>query len=1287
MAITRRDGIIALVIGLVGWGFAARSIPTLRYVGYAFGTGIAVTIAGAVLVVLLSSRGGTVEDVASRRGEWRGLAFLDRDAFREEVTALTAETTTKRNPLYPPSFVVSENLDDLLDLALRDFVRSWYVNITPSPSFPNEVDKAIRFALEKLRDRIFAVDLVEVGVSRIVPLVTEHMKDFYNAERAVRGKHLNRQVTESDELDLAIAGKYRDGKLHAAASLAYSNPKLVQQEHLRKMVERLLPELMEETQARSRVVGVLVTEIVSCAILYPLMQMLSEPDTWNQVMEAYGRSMLQDRKSVRKLRAALDEHASPQPKSKHVAPFPRLTPHDNDRKYERFVRSIRVCNNISDARRFRSEVSSQLKRDSKVDGQDQVYLKRLEAAKRILDQKVASLTSGGDPRAVGAKPDVKNSAGHQATSSRLENLSLPEVLRDSSGVSYFMEYMDRQRLMDLVQFWVIVDGLRNPLEDDVPEDDAPPTSLPAWSESDRADIALIEEAYLSKPELKVSEASRRAVKSFLKAGDEATPIQYYRARQAVLRVQTTALEEMQTRHFPRFKNSDLFYKYLTSNEAAHNRAPNTSRIHDEESLDSIAHATPTKALPAARTVPRLETKDHDLRRAAASSSDLKASAGLSDDIAPSRRSFDSQPGSRLFDDDYEADPLSRSRHSIDTEPPSADTPDGSNNNMVEAMEAALNDIIEDAPSIEETRPSLFGSPDASFISTRDDESTRSSLDIQRPDMNGLKEKGKPSISSLGLVNISSRIGVFSDDDLFPDEEKFPEDEHEDPEGDEDGSLDDEIHEAAPGDLGLTEAISSLGTDIDRLHSQDSVIDSLTTKAELTNNNAELRILRKSKASLQREIRRKQLQRQQYMVQESDSSLYGRSTVKIKSVMVGTEDDGHEYALYMVEVQRNAGEQLTASTWVIARRYSEFHDLHRRLRSKYPSLKNMEFPRRRVVMHLQRDFLHKRRLGLEKYLRELLVLPDVCRSRELRAFLSQHSIRPPSKDADPSSPTSKQDIITRFYNSVTDGVDDILGNLPVLEQLSLAGQGLLNAAANAQLNTMPPALSADPATAAEAEAELNAFDRANSALANKNPAFENQRETLANAFEPFVKPICDIFLESFSLNRGNNWLRGRAVVVVLHQLLGGTIERKVRDSAKAFGQESSVLKVLQMLKDVGWADDGQGHQTRREWKARTSNEKAKTKTEASVVLATLVPDLAAGVVGRANAQAASRRIFATLNNPRLNTHLAFTILDEIIEVLFGSVAPGVNTSVLPPPPRPASVPPRTSAQAPARTRAR
>ena len=131
--------------------------------------------------------------------------------------------------------------------------------------------------------------------------------------------------------------------------------------------------------------------------------------------------------------------------------------------------------------------------------------------------------------------------------------------------------------------------------------------------------------------------------------------------------------------------------------------------------------------------------------------------------------------------------------------------------------------------------------------------------------------------------------------FFGDEEKFLEDEVEDNAHDFKAE-EEEIHEAAPGDLGLAEAVDALTAEIERLVTQESIVDSLTSKAELTNNAAELRILRKSKGSLQREIQRKELQRQQYIVQESDNSLYGRATVFIQSIMVGTEEDGKEFAM-------------------------------------------------------------------------------------------------------------------------------------------------------------------------------------------------------------------------------------------------------------------------------------------------------------------------------------------------------------------------------------------------------
>jgi sorting nexin-25 len=638
----------------------------------------------------------------------------------------------------------------------------------------------------------------------------------------------------------------------------------------------------------------------------------------------------------------------------------------------------------------------------------------------------------------------------------------------------------------------------------------------------------------------------------------------------------------------------------------------------------------------------------------------------------------------LFDDEAPGpggeDTLADSVASLDQDvgaaPPMPDT------KVVLAMEKALNNILEESqpPTAEDLRASLFGddevgsaifpAPDGkggspagglgpqkgaslevprtadrpparrSFDAGRPGDASRpdrASLDADRP----AKGHEKPSLASLGLVSAASRIGVFVDDDLFGDEGRYLSDEPSDGGDDRDDDDADAVHEAAPGDLGLAEAITVLTNDIDKMIAQEAVVDSLLRKAELTNNTAELRILRKSKASLQREIRRKELQRQQYVIQESDNSLYGRSTIKIKAIQVGREDDGKEFALYAIEVLRNAGERMPSATWAVTRRYSEFLELHQKLRSRYPSVRNLDFPRRRVVMKLQSEFLQKRRLALEKYLSELLLLPDVCRSRDLRAFLSQSVITPQQGgDTGSGTPADRDDgggysrqnnMIARLYDSVADGMEDILGSIPVLDQLSLAGQNLIAAATN-QLGTVPlsAALAEDPAaaagmmSAAEAEAELNAFE---------DPATANGKEDEGGGIveaEPFVKPICDIFLEVFELNRGNNWLRGRAVVVVLHQLLGGTIERKLRENVKALVAEEALLKYVGLLRQGMWP----GGELPKGKVPRTRAEKARTRTEAGLMLATLVPDLVGSVVGRVNAQAASRRVFAAFNNARL-----------------------------------------------------
>ena len=1237
MTLDRSHVFLSVFAALVAWGIAVRLVPVLWHLANAFLIGALLALLSVLLTTLTTARSLSHPSKRQRpvplflRPKYWHAALNEHDAAQEYAPL----------QLHPSSPVASAAIGGLVDLALRDFISSWYKSISPSPNFVNEVDRNIRSAIIGIRDKLLQEDVTGVLVARIVPIITNHLQEFENAEKVVRSRALNRNLPESEDLDLVIASKYKGGSLHAAASLAYSDTKSLQQGHLRKVLIRILPMVLDDGMMRSRAVSVLVKEIVACAVLFPVLQMLEDPDTWNQIVEAYGKTTLQDRKTVKRMRAALDEHTSAAARRQAHNEIPRLQAHDSERAFERFVRAVRKTKTLADARRFRSQLASQLAREREVEGQDPVFLRRLEMGKRVLDQKIAKMTrsDSGALQEVASEPQSSSAA-------KTTTWSLAQIMHTASGLSYFMEYMDRQRKIILVQFWVVVDGFRNPLEDDFGDERS--TATITWTDNDRLDIAQIAETYIMKSEMNVPQELRNAIQDFLQAGRKASPEQYRAARVAVLSSQSGVQEDLEQNYLPKFRESDLFYNFLTSDDGKVAQRRESMMVNGA----TTARPAPTKPKVSPLSNSRNNSQAHlskhrDLRRAALSSSDVKGLGEAKSSGQPivTRSSLDiSKP---LFDDDYDTDPLALSIQSLGDESLNGEAQEEPE--VLEDMEAALTDIMAQTPnmSVSDTEPDSLSSNLG-----KEQHATRPALETARTD-SGMGDRLKPSLATLGLVNSAGRIGVFQDNDLFGDEERFSEDEYVDREDDKQKDHDEDIHQAAPGDLGLTEAISALSDEIERLISQDAVVDSLTRKAELTNNVAELRILGKSKASLEREIRRKELQRQQYIVQESDNSLYGRASIRIDSVMVGREDDGQEYAMYIIQVQRQAGNQMPAASWAIAHRYSEFHALHQRLRRRYPSTRTLELPRRRMVLKLQKQFLHNRRIALESYLQQLLRMPDVCRSRELRSFLSQQAITQPAKNGSPTNAANTQDIVTRIYNSVTDGMDEFLGNMAVIDQLSAAGQNLMSAATSQMATSTTTSLISsiqangdvviEPGSMAEAEAELRAFE---------------DRE-----LTPFVKPICDIFLELFELNRGNNWLRGRAVVVVIHQLLGGTVERKIRDSFTSIFSVEALLRYVETAKNTMWPlattiDPETGEErTTEERKMRTAGpprtkaQKEKSRQEAAVVLSTLAPELAGSVVGRANAQTAAKKIAAVMNNKRLNEHLVYTILDEVVAFLF------------------------------------
>lgn len=224
------------------------------------------------------------------RRRFKPFAFSNPDKWPAAVRSLRAQSAFPkefRELLVPGAKDLSDQTGGLLRLIMRDFVLEWFEQISDDAAFPIAVEKAVRTALVNLRERVLLTisDPTDILVRKFLPMFTSHLADFTIAERAVRG---SRVLTESEEVDKIVATRYgasKPGGLHPATALSFSDPKIPQQEWLRALMERVLPYVMPEKEAKSRTVLVLVREIVACAVLYPVMNILADSDVWNQLIE------------------------------------------------------------------------------------------------------------------------------------------------------------------------------------------------------------------------------------------------------------------------------------------------------------------------------------------------------------------------------------------------------------------------------------------------------------------------------------------------------------------------------------------------------------------------------------------------------------------------------------------------------------------------------------------------------------------------------------------------------------------------------------------------------------------------------------------------------------------------------------------------------------------------------------------------------------------------------------------------------------------------------------------
>lgn len=169
---------------------------------------------------------------------------------------------------------------------------------------------------------------------------------------------------------------------------------------------------------------------------------------------------------------------------------------------------------------------------------------------------------------------------------------------------------------------------------------------------------------------------------------------------------------------------------------------------------------------------------------------------------------------------------------------------------------------------------------------------------------------------------------------------------------------------------------------------------------------------------------------------------------------------------------------------------------------------------------------------------LIAISVACESNELRAFLSRESpfiaSEAPAMAAKGATPFSGSGLVRNVYKSVAESIDDMFFGPSMLDVMiqRLTRQaaefaGIVGSAVN------------DEDLVAQA---IKAFGKMTSEdtlmhISDDLKPLEGETST-----STFSAPICDLILAVFELNKKNNWLRRQAIVIILQQVLGGTIER-------------------------------------------------------------------------------------------------------------------------------------------------
>ncbi|RLU24077.1 hypothetical protein DMN91_004286 [Ooceraea biroi] len=336
-----------------------------------------------------------------------------------------------------------------------------------------------------------------------------------------------------------------------------------------------------------------------------------------------------------------------------------------------------------------------------------------------------------------------------------------------------------------------------------------------------------------------------------------------------------------------------------------------------------------------------------------------------------------------------------------------------------------------------------------------------------------------------------------------------------------------------------------------------------------------------------------------------------------------DDRGKTYGIYAVAVTKNYDSGYKEK-WHIYRRYSDFYDLHQKIKDKYFDLAKIPFPAKKTFHNMERTVLEKRMVMLNVWLCQLtkpaIMDGHMGLQNLLLAFLEQGD----------------------YDKGVTGG------------QISRTIDTLMN----------PLKTSMKSVTQAVKTMPDNMLSTVDGVMDNLSKFFGNPKKTTIFYENTKVGASLDtetddniplrimllLMDEIFDLKVRNQWLRRRIITLlrqIIRTMFGDIVNRRIVEYVSVLTSPSKVAGYLRLFKNSFWPNGVKAESK----PPRDTEMKNRTRVAAKIALLSCLSDELKHILGSETTRRGLLRVFELFQRPVLNRRLLYVLLEGIVETLY------------------------------------